>query len=232
MDGLALAARFSLPPNLLGLCGPKKAADTAPAALKATLKKFRAPYAYLSLIAEANGLEPFDYEVVEAFWIGNKKLQGIDADDAEKVIRKRFVGTGRLPAHRAEALIANLPKKVYPHHSFHVFYIGSISGVLPRTSRALDSCRVAWGRVKKTDRTGAHVKYAPIMMDKTSVRFARQKSAIWSIDAGAGRIDAGDTVASHWKTAAMALSGRQKKNLEKYTQINMALFGKRATEDG
>ena len=77
MDGLELAARFSAAPNALGLCGPKGFRLSAKRQLAAQLKRFLAPYTYLSLIADANGLEPFDYDVTEAFWLGNRLLERV-----------------------------------------------------------------------------------------------------------------------------------------------------------
>jgi len=231
-EGLELAARFSLPPNQLGLCGPKKADCSSLNRLLSTMKKFRAPYAYMRLIAEANGLEPFDYEVTEAFWLGNKRLHGIQDEDMEGLIRTNFVGKDLLAPTRAEALIDQLPRRIYPHHAFHVFYVGSVTGVLKRTSGALDSCRVAWGEVKELEKNRAVVSYSPIEMSRKSVRFAKAKTARWHMDAQAATqsIEEGDTLASHWKTVAMTISGRQQKNLQKYTQINMALFAQRPQE--
>ena len=45
--------------------------------LQKELKKFTAHYAYLCLIAKANGLSPFDRRVAEALWLGNGLLKKV-----------------------------------------------------------------------------------------------------------------------------------------------------------
>ncbi len=238
-SGLALAASFSLPPNQLGLCGPKKTAWGNPRKLAVALKKFRAPYSYLSLIADANGLEPFDYDVVEAFWLGNKLLEGINGEDMAAVIRKRFVAPSFLSSGRAETLASGLPPKVRPHHSFHVFYIGSISGVLKRTRAELDACRVAWGKVKKVKDKSVQVSYSPLVLnaknkgagiENKNACLGSRKLADWKFDSSRFSLSSGDLVASHWGVLAATISPRQANNLEKYTLLNMELFGKRPPE--
>ncbi|MCL6088882.1 MAG: DUF6390 family protein [Candidatus Marsarchaeota archaeon] len=240
MQGIELAASFSLPPNQLGLCGPKKTAWGNPRKLAVALKKFRAPYSYLSLIADANGLEPFDYDVVEAFWLGNKLLEGINGEDVAAVIRKCFVAPSFLSQSRASSLIARLPARIYPHHSFHVFYIGSISGVLKRTRAQLDACRVAWGEVKKVKDKSVQVSYRPLVLDgknksagieNKNASLGSPKLADWKFDSSRFSPSSGDLVASHWGALAATISRRQANNLEKYTLLNMELLGQRPDEE-
>ncbi|VVB57490.1 Uncharacterised protein [uncultured archaeon] len=242
-DGLELAASFSLPPNQKGLCGPGRVDWKDKKKLAATMRQFRAPYAYMSLIGEANGLEPFDYEVVEAFWIGNKMLSRVERDEAAAMICRRFVGPGLLSPKRALTLVSALPRKVYPHHSFHVFYIGSISGVLKRTRTQMDACRVAWGKIGSVGRTSVGVKYRPLELKengkrkengegrKTACLSPRLSSARWAFDSSRFSPAPGEVAASHWGVLAARLDKRQEKNLEKYTRINVGLFGKRPKEE-
>ena len=229
-NGLELAASFSLPPNQKGLCGPGKADWQNKDKLAAILRQFRAPYAYLSLIAEANGMEPFDYETVEAFWIGNKMLDRVSREDVAEMIRRRFVGPDLLSPARASALASSLPRRVYPHHAFHVFYIGSISGVLKRTRPQLDACRVAWGEVKEVGKKSVQVHYWPVELSQKNKKAnlsSRLVRSRWNYDSSRFSPEVGGQVASHWGVLAAILNPRQAKNLEKYTQINMKMAGER-----
>lgn len=232
MDGLKLAFSFSSPPNQKGLCGPKKLGkkyENDKRWMKSILKKFYVPYSYLSLIADANGLNPFDYEVVEAFWIGNKMLEGIRAEDIACMIEKKFTGPGMLSEKRALFLSSNLPPFVYPHHSFHVFYIGSVSGVLKRNEKQLDMCRVAWGKVVEAKEKEAKVMYKPILMDRESRSISlsrKMREAIWGVGDFCNPFEAGDFVASHWGEIATRLEKGKEKCLQKYTLINIKLANK------
>lgn len=233
MEGLELAARFSAAPNALGLCGPKKFEAASRPALLRTMKKFRAPYTYLSLIAEANGLEPFDYEVAEAFWLGNHLLEQVKREDVANAIVRRFSGPGRLKPERAQALADSLPACVYPHHSFHVFYIGSISGVLRGTAAEMDRCRIAWGQVQKVSGKQIQVRYQPVQKkikkEKENKKFGQlafgpTKTVYWTLWPDLPTPAPGSLVCSHWGAAIVPISRRRMANLEKYTCLNMALY--------
>ncbi len=235
MDGLELAARFSAAPNALGLCGPKGFQMSAKRQLAAQLKRFLAPYTYLSLIAGANGLEPFDTEVVEAFWLGNKLLDAVKREDMANAIMKKFTGPGRLKPERAQALAEALPARVYPHHSFHVFYIGSISGVLRGTAAEMDRCRVGWGEVKKVNGKQMQVGYRPIQKktkkekeNKKSapLAFGPEKNVSWKLWSDLPAPSSGSLACSHWGQAIIPISRRRMANLEKYTRLNMELYSR------
>ena len=227
MEGLELAARFSSAPNSLGLCGPKGFDSQDKKRLLAQMKKFTAPYAYLSLIAKANNKNPFDYDVVEAFWIGNELLDNVKRQDVAEMIKTKFVGKGRLAKGRASQLASMLPPRVFPHHSFHVFYIGSISGVLEGKKKELDLCRISWGRVCRVGKTKLSVCSKPVGFLGGKACFGRRKSANWLLPSGAPSYCTGATVCSHWGVCVMPITHKQKKNLQKYTAINMGLYGTR-----
>lgn len=236
MDGVELAARFSGAPNRLRLCGPKEFNPSCRSSLEAQLRKFRAPYAYLQLIASAAGLKPFDYGVAEAFWIGNKLLETVERRDLAKTILTHFAGPGRLSPARARRLANHLPDRVFPNHSFHVFYVGSISGVLRGTARELDACRISWGRVMGADEKGYAVRCRPVLLKgrRAAARSACSGPGIgrraclgppifrrWLAWDGLPPPAVGSVIAAHWGQAILPLTARQRTNLEKYTQINL-----------
>lgn len=241
-QALELAARFSCGPNALGLCGPAefpsfirkwfagdgRKKDAGP--LARHMKKFIAPYEYMKIIADANGLAPFDYEVVEAFWLGNKLLDQVSREQVASVITGPFVGPKYLSRERAAALVDSLPARIYPHHSFHVFYIGSISGVLHGTPDELDHCRVSWGKRMETGRGGKDgwtVHTRPLELSGGRASFGQPVTRNWKPWMGKPAPPVGATLCAHWNQAVMEIDKKQEKNLEKYTRINMELHEKR-----
>ncbi len=159
MDGIQLACRYSFKANALGYCGPENAhsvfleylQDTAndekrkKAAL--SLGKFEAVKPYLREIAASNQMQPLDYEVVEAYWLGNKLLKSVPAENLKKIILTDFAKPGLLPREKAEKLAAGVPNGCMPHHSFHVLYLNTITGVIAKTLENADACRISWGKV-------------------------------------------------------------------------------------
>ena len=100
--GLSLFARYAYPPNLRGYCGPADHAmlleygssGEIDEGLVELAKQLTGPWPYMTLIAEASGIEdPFDRRVVEAYWVGNSLLRGIDvpafADTLDEGVRGR-----------------------------------------------------------------------------------------------------------------------------------------------
>ncbi len=230
MSGAELAARFGAGPNRLGYCGPKgffSDKNRREGHLKSQLKKFRGSYEYLRLIAKANGRKSFDYEVVEALWLGNKLLEKVSRAALARMIARRFVGPGLLGKKRAAEFAQALPAKVRPHHSFHTFYLVSIRGVLAGTEQELDSCRVSWGKVMGVERGRWKVKYRPIKIDGKHAKFGKPRNAFWKPWPGAGPPARGGWVAGHWGLAACFLNDKQVKRLEKYTKMNMANYAQR-----
>ena len=100
MEDLILASRYSLAPNLLNLCGPsnfvKSLENRKKAEIKKKLRNFESYYSYISLIGKKNSKSPFDKEVVEAYWIGNKLLEKVTENDMRKLILHKFTGKASL----------------------------------------------------------------------------------------------------------------------------------------
>src|SRR3989344_2401741 len=95
MDGHELAARFSYITNNLRFCGPQVAANqfleyiakrNNKDAVEDSLRKFEGLYPYLSVIAQRLGKHFCDYDVVEAYWIGNKYLEQCNDEDLHTII--------------------------------------------------------------------------------------------------------------------------------------------------
>ena len=64
----------------------------------------------------------------------------------QKLIAQEFSGSARLPAKKAMLLAEKLPDGFVPHHSFHVLYLHTISGVIAPSVKNADLCRPSWGK--------------------------------------------------------------------------------------
>ncbi|MDQ4131396.1 MAG: DUF6390 family protein, partial [Actinomycetota bacterium] len=160
--GLVLFARYAYPPNVLGYCGPPDhqalleygSARVSDPGLAELARSFQGPFPYLTLIAGAAGIDdPFDARVVEAYWVGNRLLDGIDTALFGNVLMDRF---RRVAGPSWRYLAEAIPAGCLPHHAFHVFgvypWVGLLaSGRSDLPLHVLDRCRIRWGRVVATE---------------------------------------------------------------------------------
>lgn len=88
MSGIRLAILYGIKPYQLGFCGPENKKDILSGYLRGKkinrkqlrdlLKEFEGAYPYYELIAKANNIKnPFDENIVRAYWVGNKLLEKI-----------------------------------------------------------------------------------------------------------------------------------------------------------
>jgi len=235
MEGVELAARFALPPNSMGYCGKMDFARlfkaflgskslAAKRKLEKSLEKFTAHYAYLRLIAAASKRKPFDREVAEALWIGNRLLEKAGKKDLGRFILRQFCGKGMLPKKRANMLAKCLPEGMVPHHSFHALYLHTVSGVIEPRMENADRCRISWGKV-----VGAKGEKLAVETQRLAKKDGRLLLApcrrIWRTSCAGIRLldgaEAGEWVAAHWGVAVVKLTLRQKNALAAYTWRNI-----------
>ncbi len=228
MEGVRLAAAYAFMPNFIGYCGKSgffpalKSGDSE--LLYSELKKFVAQNSYLDLIASCNSKNPFDRDVVEAFWLGNALLEKVGRED----IAGMFLELGErkvISREKAGELASGTPEGAAPHHSFHVLYVNSLSGVLKDDADRLDLCRVGWGRVLEYSGDKATVMYNPLCGKRGSYSLGEEeeKEIITSLEgySPAGELSEGDIVTFHWDFAVQKISRENEKMLEKYTLRNM-----------
>ena len=155
MAGAVTFARYAVPPNDLGYCGPddddavlsRAAAGSVGPVLAERARAFDGAWAYLELIAAAVGAEPLDDVVVQAYWLGTPPADRVDPGAFAAMVRARFAGQA---GGNWNSL--GVPGGPVPHHGFHVFAVYPWLGVL-RSGAAgpalevLDRCRIGWGRV-------------------------------------------------------------------------------------
>ncbi len=180
MQGVELAARFSIATNRLKYCGPE---DAEPAlfrtivegkdleASRTALLRFEALEPYLTAIAAKHGLDPLDHDVVEAYWIGNELLEDFTREDFRGILE---VLTRRgLPRTMADAFAAHLPQRPLPHHTFHVSYVGvgNVTGHVKTTLPNMEACRASWARVLQVSKDRLEV-------EKPALAYARGRISI------------------------------------------------------
>jgi hydrogenase maturation factor len=225
MNGAELAARYAFPPNSLRYCGRTTFAGALrsgkPRALEKELKKFKAHYGYLCLIAGENGLEPFDLRVVRAFWTGNALLDDVSAASLKRFFLRMF----RNNPTRARKLAENIPVGSVPHHSFNPLYVNFFTDKVERSVRSYDSCCVTWGDVRSVSGKSAVVlrnsisgKAGRFVLVKKASRILLEKDGVRFIP----KLKKGDTVSVHWGMAIERLTKAQSAALERYTRKNIA----------
>jgi hypothetical protein len=229
MSGARLAILYGYVPCQLGLCGPEetkkrkiislylKGENKFESEIKKILKEFKGAYPYYQLIAASNKIKnPLDYKVVEAYWVGNSLLEKVKVSDFKKMILRDFVKLGKVSEKKAN----NLLKKALAYHSFHVLYLGSVTGRTNLTGKALDLCRPSWGKVIKinSDKKSLLVQYKPLKIGKKIILGKPSPKEIkWNKNI-LSSIKTGEWVSIHWNTAIEKLTSGRVKNIEKYTK--------------
>jgi len=226
--------RYGFMPNRLRYCGGddnrtlfeygvERAIDGGLAPL---LQRFSGALPYLQLIARANHIaDPFDARVVEAYWIGNSLLEGVEVRQLYDHLRERFAK--QLSVRTRDLILGKAPAGARPHHSFHVLDIHSRLGELEHSLATLDNCRVSWGRVRTVeagelvvDRAALVLRQGKLVLaEPASERIARQIEGRGFAD----EVQPGDWVSVHWGWACEVLAPEQVDNLERYSRLNLAI---------
>lgn len=237
LSGLKLAVRYSLPSCRLGFCGPRDRSSQKTlydfafgkkvnaVKVRKILEKFEAMSPYLRLIASSNGVEdPFDEQAVKALWVGNKLLDNVKTEDLRQLIITDFTQPGLLSKEEAKRRAAQIPDGAVPHHSFHVFFLGSITGRVKLEGALKDLCRIGWGKVDQIKRQKAkgksklRVRYRPLVFrGKMRLGEEIEKEVEWE-KALVPEVKRGDWVSFHWGQICDCLSKEDVSNLEHYTK--------------
>jgi len=230
MNGEELAALYSFPPNSHSYCGTDSFRTSLRSWLRGRrrrgkleqeLKRFHPHYAYLSLIASENGLEPFDMKVARAFWTGNELLEKVSREAFHGFIEHKLLPKDR---RRAKRLAANLPEGILPHHSFNPLYVNFVTHKVDPSLRNFDACCVTWGEILSVSAKFADILRYSIAWDGHLL--VRPRLEVVELERAGVRLitdlRSGDWVSVHWGTAIEKLHARERKSLEKYTKINLA----------
>src|SRR3989344_9376048 len=113
MDSIELLARFAYQPNALNYCGPSDANKVLRQYIihkdnteetKKTLMKFEALKPYIGYIAERTGKDFFNYDVIEAYCLGNSLLGNFTKVDLIEITNRL-----KLPDSISKNIIKNMP---------------------------------------------------------------------------------------------------------------------------
>jgi Family of unknown function (DUF6390) len=216
-SGLAMFARYAFAPNQLGYCGPGTTDwitelddPKQRSGLGRVVREFEGAYPYLELIAGCHGLDPLDHRVVEAYWVGNGLLAGVDTLVWGNSLDERF-------RHRTGARWSVLETGIgdgRPTHAFHVFCVYPWVGLLRAGNtdaalRVIDRCRIRWGRV--LDVAGGLVVAESRSLTWDGRCLSLGNSIVESVRQvpGGPQPAPGDVVAMHWDVVCDTISDRQ-----------------------
>lgn len=217
--GVLRFGRYAFPPNALGYCGPDDhdallgyvVSHRADKGLVELGRRFEGAYPYLQLIAHANGIaDPFDPRVVEAYWVGNGLLRGVDAAAFHDSLAERFAG--RMSASTFAWLASKPPAGATPHHNFHVFEVYTRAGLMNGDASGpllsvMDACRISWGEVTEVAAGHLVVRRRPLELahGKLVLGTATEFRATSARDY-VGPVRRGDVVSIHWSWACDRLT--------------------------
>lgn len=229
MNGTQLALSYGLKVSELKYCGPLDASQKVYGYLAGKsdsieagklLRGFDTMHSYLSLIAERNGMAPEDYEVAEAYWLGNGLLEKVDESDIRKMLREKFAG--KFPEGVLNRFISTLPKGCAAHHSLHVFHVGAVSKTSPQITRGnIGKCIVSWGEVTGVSGGSATVAKRNLEFTKRGMGFGQLEEVQVPYPPELVSPKKGQNVSMHWDNVVQALSDTQLANLKKYTLQNI-----------
>ncbi|HUY98959.1 MAG TPA: DUF6390 family protein [Thermomicrobiaceae bacterium] len=194
--------------------------------LRSLLARFTGALPYLKLIARANGIaDPFDERVVEAYWIGNDLLNGVEVRQLYDALVERF--GKQLQGRTRDLVLGKAPAGAHPHHNFHVFDVHSRVGELEHSLETMDNCRISWGSVLRIDGGELIVERQPLVLNggKLALGPAEPVRALRQVD-GRGFVEqsgSGDWVSLHWGWVCEVLTPRQQANLARYTDHHLRL---------
>ena len=226
--------RYAFMPNRLRYCGGDEnrtlfeygTEHVVEGGLDPLLRRFTGALPYLQLIARANAIaDPFDDRVVEAYWLGNELLAGVEVRQLYEALEERF---GKQLQGRTRAwVLGKAPAGARPHHNFHVFDIHSRVGQLENTLETMDQCRVSWGRVVTVDGPELVVERQRLVLaeGKLALGPAEMARVVRQIE-GRGFTDAavaGDWVSLHWDWVCEVLTPRQQANLSRATRDHLEI---------
>ncbi len=243
IGGALRFARFAVPPNERGFCGPAREGELAAyraeelevdAGLRHLASGFEGAWPYLELLAGAAGTDdPLDDRVVQAYWIGNELCGRVASNDWGRHIIDRFRPRA---GGDVERLTSGVGLGAVPHHSFHVFcvypWVGllrdGLGGVEPL--QILRQCHVSWATV--VGRSGADlvVDGPELTWDGGALELGGTLRRVVWLDPRLVRlgdeIAIGSVVAIHWNEVVDVLDRREQAWLERLTRTQIEVAGR------
>ena len=224
--GVIACSRYSFAPNSLHYCGPERQNDMlgyvtgslADDGLVEILNRFETLYPYLVLIASENTIaDPFDYRVVEAYWLGNTLLDRVRVKPFAAHLADRVGLKRKIKANAYTPMMDHLAPSGIPQHTFHVLNIFIRTGhhAISHTLHTMDECRISWGRVIDTGKQ-CLVSVRPLIYERDRLRLGKpEKRTVTSVMVTP---KVGDWVSIHWGFVCDILTLKQRMHLAYYTE--------------
>ncbi len=233
LAALQLSARFSLAPNALGYCGRNSAQEKFKecirlgecSGIKEEITKFIVLHPYLETLAAITKHDKYDYQVVEAFWLGNKFLEKAQPEHYGLLL-ENFRKQG-VPDWLVKDLKEKNPRKFIPFHLFQVLHVGvgRASGAVPFNLKTINNCMIRWGRVKKI---AQREKKMDISLNSLRKRgkgyylYIEQTTVSFVPDLV--QVAVGDVAAVHWGLVVKVLTAREEEQLAFWTKEVLQSF--------
>jgi hypothetical protein len=227
--GLALCLKYAHPPNYLELCGPvSRKRDVRAYRVEPSieyegqtelLSKFETLYPYLTLIASENGIQdPFDPNVVTAYWIGNALLAKIRPFTVARFLDDSLHVTKKLSKTESESVLTHTAQGGIPFHAFHVLNIWIRTGhdVTKQTVASMDNCMIHAGVVHAISNGSATVKTDRLLHTERRYLLVPSERMIM-IPTKHSSVHIGDVVTYHWGTYCDTITNIQHKRLLYWT---------------
>lgn len=245
ISGELLHAKHAFPPNSLGYCGPDLRGkieeflhgQSNREVLIPYLTKFEAAYPFVKMIAKSTGRQPFDYEVTEAYWLGNSLLDRVEPIHFYEFTLGELASSRRMKAGKkdlmkkeeAKSLFRELGPAVKPHHTFYVLNMfakpSEDLGIHGKVLELMDSCRISWGKVLEVKRDSLIVDRPSLSItgqNQLALTEPRVKEVSYDPEISSfDSIHTGDWVSLHWSFASEKLNATQLRNLIKYTKLDI-----------
>jgi len=235
-NGLTLCARFAYPPNSLSLCGPTSYKDlkwyTSSGKIdkgaSEILTQFTTLFPYLNLIAYENNIrDPFEKEVVEAYWLGNKLLNNVTVKKLINFAGESLALKKKLNKKKLTTIFQNMENGGIPYHAYHVLNIYKRTGHTQsdHTIETMDACIINWGEIIKINPYSLLVETRPLTV--VGHKLARGKPILRKIIAQGKKdflfntLKIGDFISYHWGYFCQKLNKVQLTNLRFYTDLSI-----------
>ncbi len=222
---MQLACRFALPPNAKGYCGR----NSAPAKfikcieqgsceeVMEEIEKFIVLHPYLKTIADIVEKNKFDYDVIEAYWLGNDLLKKIKPFHYDLLL-ENFAKQG-VPDFFIKTLQEEKPKGFVPTHLFQVIHVGvgRASGVVPFNLASINECMIRWGKVLEINNKSALVLINSLKQEAKMYVLATEEVTI-NLESGLeSNLQVGQAVAVHWGNIIKVLNDVEIEKIEFWT---------------
>lgn len=240
MLGWQTAVRYSLKPCLVGLCGDEQARTVLEKysqgkacqikEVMEALENIQSARFYYELIARVNNINDiFNQQVVEAYWLGNKLLNKVGQQDLKQMVSDKLLKIKCVDNIRVEKQLSGLIKAIkaplFAHHSFHVFFIGAISGKINIGEQLRDECKISWGRVIEIKKGSSKAESGLVVETlKLFPECQEVKEVVMGTKSALSELRVGDWISYHWGSLVEKIDYRQLINLIYYTMMNYQAF--------